>query len=273
MSSNRNNMTKSLMTSTGGEIQNIFSMILIFVFVGFIVYLVYNYIQQSRQINEDSPVIINGELDAFVARKSIELPQLKSGLAHTMSTWIYINDYSYNYGVPKYILWKGNPTKDENGAAISGNNGKNTCPQIYLYPETNTLGINTSTTFSGSTPEKCDIQNIPLMKWVHICYVLNNRSVDVYINGKLERSTALRGIPVITNDPLWITGKADSGNKDPGFYGKIGRTQYFTRAITPNEVLSIYNEGPVGNTLYKLTFFENNSFLSYGSGAKVDEKK
>ncbi len=265
MNSNRNGNG-----SSGGEIQNIFSMILIVALVAFVVYLVYNYIKKSREVSEDSPVIINGELDAFVARAPIELPQIKAGLAHTVSTWIYVNDYNYNYGAPKHIVWKGNPVKDEKGAVISGNDGKTVCPQIFLYPETNTLGISTSTTYSGTTPEKSDIQDIPLMKWVHICYILNNRSVDVYINGKLERSTALRGIPIITDDPMWIT---YGENNNPGFYGKIGRTQYFTRAITPNEVSTIYNQGPIGNTLYKISLFENNSLLSYSNGAKIDEKK
>ena len=270
MSSNRNNMARSLSASTGGEVQNIFSMILIIAFVAFIVYLVYNYIKTSREVSEDSPVIINRELDAFVARAPIDLPQLKAGLAHSVSTWIYVNDYNYNYGAPKHVLWKGNPMKNEKGVAISGNDGKTACPQIFLYPETNTLGISTSTTFSGTTPEKSDIQNIPLMKWVHICYILNNRSVDVYINGKLERSTALRGIPIITDDPLWVTYGED---KNPGFYGKMGRTQYFTRAISPNEVSGLYNQGPIGNTLYKVSLFENNSLLSYSNGAKISETK
>jgi hypothetical protein len=263
MNGNRNNLPK------GGEVKNLFSMVLIVIFVAFVVYLVYNYIQTSRQINKESPVIINGELDAFVGRAPVDLPQLKSGLAHSVSTWIYINDYNYNYGAPKHILWKGNPMKDEKGNAISGNDGKTACPQLFLYPETNTLGISTSTTFSGSTPEKSDIQNIPLMKWVHICYVLNNRSVDVYINGKLERSTALRGIPIITNDKMWVTYGEE---KNPGFYGKIGRTQYFTRAITPNDVLGLYNQGPLGNTLYKLSFFEKNSLLSYSKDGEIKKE-
>ncbi len=263
------NNIKNNVKSYGGEVQNIFSLILIVAFVAFILYLVYNYVKTSSQMSSDSPIIINSEIDAFVPRESIELPQLKGGLEHSISTWIYVNDYNYNYGAPKHILWKGNPMKDETGETIDENDGKICCPQIYLYPETNTLGVNTSTTFDGSTPEKCDVQNIPLMKWVHICYILKNRSVDLYINGKLERSTALKGIPVVTSDPLWVT---YGENNSPGFYGKIGKTQYFAYAINPNDVLNMYNQGPSGNTLYKISLFENNSLLSYSSGAIIDDK-
>jgi hypothetical protein len=261
------NNIKNSVKSYGGEVQNIFSLILIVAFVAFIVYLVYNYVKTSRDISSDSPIIINNELDAYVARAPIELPELKGGLEQSVSTWIYVSDYSYNYGAPKHVLWKGNPIKDQTGKIIEGNDGKVCCPQIYLYPETNTLGINTSTTFSGATPEKCDVQNIPLMKWVHICYILKNRSVDVYINGKLERSTALKGIPVITNDKLWVT---YGENKNPGFYGKIGKTQYYAYAINPSDVLNMYTQGPSGNTLYKVSLFENNSLLSYSSGGAIE---
>jgi hypothetical protein len=253
-----------------GEVQNIFSLILIIVFVVFVIYLMYNYIKTSQKLSSDSPIIINTEMNAYESHPAIELPQLTSGLEHSISTWIYINDFTYNYGAPKHILWKGNPMKDEKGNVIAGNDGKICSPQLYIYPETNTLGVNTSTTFDGSTPEKCDVQNIPLMKWVHICYILKNRSVDIYINGKLERSTALKGIPVITNDKLWVT---YGENKSPGFYGKIGKTQYFTYALNPNNVVEMYNQGPLGNTLYKISLFENNSLLSYSSCAIIDGKK
>ena len=257
---NVRNLTKS------SEVQNIFSMILIVVFVVFIVYLVYNYIRTSNKMSKESPVIVNTEVDAFVAREPVDLPQITSGLAHSYSTWIYVKDFNYNFGAQKHILWKGNPSVDIEGDT-TGDDGKIMSPQIYLYPETNTLGINTTTTFSGATPESTDIQNIPLMKWVHICYILNNRSVDVYINGKLERSTALRGIPVITNDPLWIT--YGTPKISPGFYGKIGKTQYFTRAISPVEVSNLYNQGPVGNTLYQVKLFDKNSLLSYSKGGEI----
>jgi hypothetical protein len=126
-----------------------------------------------------------------------------------------------------------------------------------LYPLTNSLKVVTSTSVPEQV-ESCDIQNIPLMSWVHIVYVLNNRTVDLYINGKLERSCALRGIPTITNDPVYIT----SGSPQAGFYGKIGKTQYFTKALLPNDVANIYQQGPLGNTQYQVQFFTNGQIIS-----------
>merc|ERR1712070_804360 len=39
-----------------------------------------------------------------------------------------------------------------------------------------------------STRAKCDIINIPLQRWVHLALVMHNKTLDVYLNGKLARS-------------------------------------------------------------------------------------
>lgn len=256
----RNNLRKPAIS---GELQNVFSMLLIIVFVIFVVYLIYSYVSKSSQINNESPVLINGELDAFVKRDPVKLPVVKNGLSHSVSTWIYVKDFSYNFGTVKSILRKGNPTDDEDDTAPHIYS-----PGLFIAPETNTLMVKTSTTMEGGSPESCDIQNIPLMKWVHIAYVLSNRSVDVYVNGKLERSQALQGIPIIGQDSMYIT----YGESNPGFYGKIGKTQYFTKALNPAEISAMYNEGPLGNTLYKLKLFDEGSFLSLKPDAAISEK-
>jgi hypothetical protein len=178
----------------------------------------------------------------------------------TFSTWIYVKDWNYKFGQYKNILWKGNPpnTSTSSSNPIISNIH---CPSIWLYPLTNSLKVVTSTSVPEQV-ESCDIQNIPLMTWVHIVYVLNNRTVDIYLNGKLERSCALRGIPTITNDPVYIT----AGSPQAGYYGKIGKTQYFTKALLPNEVANAYQQGPLGTTQYQLQFFTDGQFLKVSNG-------
>ena len=101
------------------------------------------------------------------------------------------------------------------------------------------------------------------MTWVHITYVLNNRTVDIYLNGKLERSCALRGIPIIKNDPLYIT----SGSPNPGFYGKIGKTVYFTKPLLPNDVANLYQQGPLGSSQYQIQFFKDGKFIQVNNSS------
>lgn len=227
--------------------------ILIILFVIFVIYLIYLAAAAANAADKNAPVIVNDVIDASQARPAFALPAVTNGLAQTFSTWIYVKDWNYQYGNYKNILWKGNPGSSDNPtpATTAIHN-----PSIWLAPLTNSLKVVTSTTATGNV-ESCDIQNIPLMTWVHIVYVLNNRSVDIYINGQLERSCALQGIPTITNDPVYIT-----LGKPAGYYGKIGKTQYFNTAILPNDVANLYQQGPLGSTQYQIQFFTNGKLVS-----------
>ena len=232
----------------------VFFVILILLII-FIVYVIYIAVKASRDAYALNPIIVNDVIDANIARPAFNLPQVTDGMSHSFSTWIYVKDWNYKFGQYKNILWKGT-----NGGSGSPGSGATTssvhCPSLWLYPLTNSLKVVTSTSVAESV-ESCDIQNIPLMTWVNIVYVLNNRTVDIYINGKLERSCALRGIPTITNDPVFIT----SGSPQAGFYGKISKTQYFTKALLPNEVANIYQQGPLGTTQYQVNFFTNGKLI------------
>lgn len=201
---------------------------------------------ENKQKSKFSPVIVKDTLDAWITRPPQKIPSPRDGLELTFSTWIYIKDWNYKYGKAKNILWKGDPNSTSPHKQIHS-------PSLWLYPLTNSLKVVTSTT--GPTGiESCDISNIPLQKWVHIGYVLNNRNVDVYINGKLERSCVLKGIPRLDDSDLNIT-------YDKGFWGKIGRLQYFAKAIEPNQMAQLYADGPRGSIKYKVKFFTGGNFV------------
>lgn len=243
-------------SSTMGKV--IFFIVLI-LFISLIIYLVYYAVQASQQANANSPVIVNDVIDAYVARPAVSLPQVTQGMNQSFSTWIYVKDWNYKFGQYKNILWKGNPM-NSSSTSTSPTISNTHCPSLWLYPLTNSLKVVTSTTGPGGV-ESCDIQNIPLMTWVHIVYVLNNRSVDIYINGMLERSCALTGIPIITNDPVYIT----TGSPQAGFYGKIGKTVYYTYPLLPNQVADLYQQGPLGSNQYQVQFFTNGQIISINS--------
>ena len=233
--------------------------IILVLFIAFIIYIIYVAVQASQAAAANSPVIVNDVIDAYVSRPAFTLPQVTQGMNQTFSTWIYVKDWNYKFGQYKNILWKGNPSNTSTQAGTIAISNVHS-PSMWLYPLTNSLKIVTSTSVPEQV-ESCDIQNIPLMTWVHIVYVLNNRTVDIYMNGKLERSCALRGIPTITNDPVYIT----SGSPQPGYYGKIGKTQYFTKALLPNDVANLYQQGPLGTTQYQVQFFKNGNFVTVNS--------
>jgi hypothetical protein len=247
----RQGVNKYKDSSTMGKV--IFFVVLILI-VFLIIYLTYYAVQASKNASSSMLVIVNDVIDAMVARPSVSLPQVTQGMNQSISTWIYIKSWNYNFGQYKNILWIGNPPSNGTAQATTRHS-----PSLWLYPLTNSLKVVTSTSAPGGV-ESCDIQNIPLMSWVNIVYVLNNRTVNIYINGLLERSCALQGIPVIANDPINVTA---GGSTNAGFYGKIGKTVYYTYPLLPNDIANVYQQGPLGTNQYQVQFFTDGKFISF----------
>ena len=224
----------------------ILAVVLLFIFI---LYWINYAIKQKNSASTLNPIIVSSPIDAFGKDyNKTEIPVPPEGQQLSVSTWFYMKNFQYKLGNYKNLLWIGDPPSSNNST------GGVSYPNISFYPFTNALKLVTSTSNNGQ--QSCDIQNIPFNKWVHVTYVLNNRTVDVYINGKLERSCVLEGLPVIQNN-MFIKVASDGG-----FFGKIGRTQYFTSALNSNDVLSLYNRGPLGSTSYKINFFTDGNMVS-----------
>ncbi len=235
-------------------VKRILFYVILIVFILVIIYIIYYAWYQTQLTNENEPILIQDILDSNVQRGGTTLYPSTEGLTQSMSTWIYVKNWETNFGKFKNILWKGKQSSDETARHS---------PSIWLYPLTNNLKVITSVDTTEAV-ESCDINNIPLMKWVHVCYVLNNRTVDVYINGKLERSCALKGVPKLQEDTIYF----NYGKDAPGYDGKIGKTQYFKRALQPNEVANIYNMGPIGSMQYDIKFFDEGYLVNFKSATQ-----
>lgn len=252
MSSNNNNMRNNSLNNTANKLMRkgnntmktmantynksspiakvIIWVVVVFIVILLIWWIVYA-IKKAKQQSTENPVIIGSPIDAWETRDPIKIPNPSSGYNLSYSMWIYIRDWDYRFGKWKNIMWKGNTTVPRHS------------PSIWLYPLTNSIKVDTSHTGANGMTS-CDVENIPLQKWVHLTYVLNNRSVDIYVNGKLERTCILEGIPVNNaNDTLTI-------NYNNGFYGKMGKMQYFTKSLSPEEIVSLYMAGPDSATIF-----------------------
>ena len=140
--------------------------------------------------------------------------------------------------------------------------GYSVSPGVWLHPEDNTIMIRQDTR-SDNDPrlkfsmnpkvtqdfslQKCDITNIPIQRLVHVALVLNNRILDVFINGKLRKSCEYKTPPINNEGELHIT-------DDGGFSGFLGNLQYFNTTISPEKIFSIYAKGinDSGNLVNKL---------------------
>lgn len=232
----------------------IFAVIFVIGLIVWIIFIIKNKVIYVR----NNPVILSGEISADTTSQENNayvipnLPTSINGNLYSYSMWIYINDYVRGYGDYKNIISRSN--KDENiDTKIPSiqNDAVIEAPGIYLDKKMNKLIAYTSVI--NSSANVCEVNNIPLNKWNHIVYVLNQNNVDLYLNGKLEKSCVINGIAnTNTAYKLYI-------GKDTGFNGKFAQIQYFTEAIEPSKVTELYNKGPSGTNKFVLDD-KNNKF-------------
>ena len=128
-------------------------------------------------------------------------------------------------------------------------------PKITLgrYENDITIDIDTLTGNGGSAAPfpPCIIQNFPLQKWVNLIVSLNNRTLDVYLNGKLTRTCVLPApADVSTTANVKLT-------PNGGFTGRTSNLEYFSGALNPQEAYNIYKKG----------------YTSYGFGSLFEKYK
>jgi hypothetical protein len=85
----------------------------------------------------------------------------------------------------------------------------------------------------------CDIQNLPLQKWICLTIVMNGRVMDVYQDGKLARSCVLPGVPIVEKGDNYVTLGLQGG-----WAGSVSTTRFYGYALTPGRVYDLYSQGP-----------------------------
>lgn len=225
--SNTYQKTKNSISSSVNSFQGlpivtkIFIIVVIVILIIFIGIWIYVLVRQAQYRSRNEIYIVTTPINAYKQNgnpvKTKSIPNPTDGLNFTYSLWIYIADWNYRLGSYKNIFHKDTGLK------------------LDLFPKQNHLRTMIATT--SPNDEECNVQNIPLQKWIYITYVLSNRTVDIFINGKLERTCVLKGIPKLNNQPVKV---ADGG----GFWGQIANMKYFTRALLPEDIEKIYSEGP-----------------------------
>ena len=173
---------------------------------------------------------------------------------YSYSIWFYVTDWSYGLEREKVLIRRGgvggqvNPliqfSKFENNIEIHVNTfptgpgqGKGPLGPHGLGPGV-TPPLNPMIGPTPQTPHTCTINNFPLQRWVNLIVSLNNRTLDVYLNGKLVRTCILPAPAKINPDaPVLLT-------PDGGFKGWTSNTQYFPQGLNPQEAYNIYAAGP-----------------------------
>jgi len=193
------------------------------------------------------------------------------------SIWFYINDWNYRYGEKKVVFGRMSAPSSSSTSSIPGVGGVDPCPAVVLgefentvevslacYPGVNQEPISTS---SGSSPshtviKTCNIDNVPVQKWVNLILSVNGRTMDLYIDGKLVRTCMLPGVASVNNSSdVYVTPAG-------GFEGWTSKFQYYPTPLNPQQAWNIYTRG-YSNWLsifstyqFKLSLVENGNTQS-----------
>ena len=129
---------------------------------------------------------------------------------------------------------------------LIGGTNWNTGKEFNTGIKDSTMGNYNSVSNGHFMPEMaCDIKNIPSQSWVNLTITLFNRSLDVFINGKLNRSCTLRGVPRMKshNDGDISLCYSPPGKNISSFDGDITRFKYWPRTLNAHEVYDYYEKG------------------------------
>lgn len=164
-----------------------------------------------------------------------------SSVNFSYSIWFYVDDWNYKYGQAKVIFGR----LDQN---------KKPCPSVILAPTQNNINVSLTVYPSSSSSSEiihsCGVHNIPIQKWVNLSISVYNRSLDIYIDGKLVRTCMLPGVPKIDNSSNVLV------TPGGGFSGFTTKLQYWDYAIDPQKAWNIYKLGYGDGFLSFLTKYQ-----------------
>jgi hypothetical protein len=216
---------------------------------------------------------------------SKDIPALTEGGEYTVSYWMYVNDWAYRQNKNKHILSIGSSGESSSGfhtlvvylgkqinslkirvhatestATATTSSSDTNIPTATYNTMFNDLGVQNS--LLESSNKLCDLPEVDLQRWVYVNIVLNGKTVDVYLDGKLARSCIL---PTFYRVPGagYSLRICDKG----GFGGYISNVTTYGYAQSPDEVWKQYMAGPnaAGNFLdYLKSFFDPASPLNTG---------
>jgi len=226
----------------------------------------------------------------FIPNPNIRIVE---GADFTISWWMYISTWDgTKTGVIKPII----AITDPNVSNLSLGRNAAYLMTTFLYPNTNMLGIRfhtrgvapnaltwmanlasnansaataqqtfNNTKASGTTP-LCDINDIDMQRWLNFTCVVSGRVLDVYYDGKLNRSCVLPG--AVLGSPAGGGNQYVNVSVAGGFNGFLNSVFFSGTALTPDRIYGLYQTGPQGTTsLVRSLFHQLGIKLNYnGSG-------
>ena len=221
--------------------------------------------------NVQSTVIVGAAIPANqpTASQLYTVPPPYDGGEYSASFWTYITGWKDKAGQRKHILelrgsnfstlvvglgvHKNNlvvraHTKTPGDSPAPTPSGKPAIdPGLSVSQNTNLSTDNVKQLFAPGQMDQglletyplCDLPAVDLQRWVHIAVILNGKTCDVYMDGKLARSCIMPSFFRV--DPKGVSAKLlDFG----GYDGFLSDVTFIQRSLNPDEIYRMYMSGP-----------------------------
>tara|TARA_B100000902_G_scaffold400058_1_gene475340 strand:+ start:10209 stop:10973 length:765 start_codon:yes stop_codon:yes gene_type:complete len=162
-----------------------------------------------------------------------------SGGAHTYSFWMYVSQWEMTQDKPKYIFRREHIGNNLNVALGDSNNEL----QIWLSNSNGARIPRSSCELGLDNDDTHRLINLPLQAWNHITLTIWEKTLDLYLNGKLTR-TFILAQPVQSNNAGSFYMGSLSANNERTVNGFVSRFKYFTRVLSPRDIYNLYLKGP-----------------------------
>ena len=194
------------------------------------------YFTAKENTSSEGTKVVSVAMDGTQENKSnANIPKSlnqKEGLTFSYSCWLKVDNFTYKYGKQKVIFTKG-------PVDLSA-----MCPGVFLDGNTNTILVKIDT---FGAQEIIPVSNIPAKKWLHFGLVVDQNSIDVYINGLAHTHRTIVQLPK-QNPETVHTGI------DGGFEGKISNLMYYNYYISPEVMKTLASNPPQGDDVANLDY-------------------
>jgi hypothetical protein len=158
----------------------------------------------------DATMIVKGSLPGKTVKSYDALLPLSTnqpeGIVYSYAAWILVKDFTVGYGEKRQIFSKADS------------------PGLYIDSTSNSLIVSVDTFGANET---ILIPNIPARKWIHFAMVVNQYSVQVYVNGILRQYHTLGQLPKQNVDVVKM---------GSNWEGVLADLAYYPRALSAGEV-------------------------------------
>ena len=120
------------------------------------------------------------------------------------------------------------------------------------YKNTLTTTVKIQNVMGDAMPAdvSCKIDEVPLQKWVHVLVSTFGKTLDTYINGKLERTCILDNVVKVNPESSVYVNPLHEHTDNQGnltslktWDGWVANGRYYPYYLNPQEVWNIYKEG------------------------------